>query len=106
MNPAPTLAPVPNEPLQLSLAAVTMVWDRDHSAFQPRVSFRPVPKPKVGLQLPSAAGLSVILAEPCKRTSHVLVTEHPTVHAGAASDAVTTGATAVPTRDHGSAEHD
>jgi hypothetical protein len=37
-NPALTLAPVPSEPFQLSLAAVTVVPDWDHSAFQPRVT--------------------------------------------------------------------
>ncbi len=34
-NPALTLAPEPSEPFQLSLAAVTVVADWDHLAFQP-----------------------------------------------------------------------
>lgn len=40
-NPALMLAPVPREPFQLSLAAVTVVPDWDHLAFQPWVTFWP-----------------------------------------------------------------
>ena len=41
MNPALTLAPVPREPFQLSLAAVTVVPDWDHLAFQPWLTYWP-----------------------------------------------------------------
>src|SRR5919197_347804 len=73
-NPALTLAPEPREPFQLSLAAVTVVPDWDHLAFQPWVTFWPPAKSKVSCQLLSADRLLVIFTEPWKPLSHWLVT--------------------------------
>lgn len=63
-KPALTLAPVASAPLQLWSAAVTVVPDRDHSAFQPWLSFCPPAKSKVRLQLLTAAVLLVIVTAP------------------------------------------
>lgn len=95
-KPPPTLAPVPREPFQLSLAAVTVVPDWDHSAFQPWVTFRPSARSKVRLPPSRGARLLVMFTAAWKPVDHWLVTEYSTVQAGVAPCAVTAGTTTLP----------
>lgn len=70
---------------------MTVVPDWDHLAFQPWVTFCPLAKSKVSVQLLSAAESLVIRTAPWKPASHCPVTEYSTVQRGAAPWAVTTG---------------